>query len=308
MNFQAILVLTDFSTAATAAVHRAALLAADHGAMLTLMHVAAPGDAHPANAPVRLDQTARQLAQRSGLRVYARYASGEATGAIAAEAARADLLVLPHQPARGAAAFLRTPLAVRLARLCRCPILVVKAPALRPYRKILVTVDFQARSQALVALACAVDGRSEIELFHAISLRDDARLRAAEASHEAVQAYRRRMRRNAQERLFALSDSFQARRNRMLMAIGHGDPARQAVVQQEYTGADLLLVGKRRAAAWVDLFFGSVAQRLLAWAHCDVILLPDEHRPATRAAARHRLQGERTDTRAALLQSPHSRT
>ncbi|OUL98677.1 universal stress protein [Variovorax sp. JS1663] len=301
MNFKAILVLTDFSAAASAALDRATLLAIEHRATLTLMHAAEPGDTAPSNAAVRLDQTARQLAQRTGLEVFARYASGDALAAIAAESDRVDLLVVPHRRARGLAAFLHGPPALRIARVCRCPMLVVKAAARERYRRILVTVDFKAFSQSLVALACTIDRLSEIELFHAISLRDDARLRAAEASYQAVLAYRRRVRQVAQQRMFALSDSFQARRNRMLMAIGQGDPARQALVQQEYAGADLVVVGKRRRPAWADALFGSVAQRLLAWAGCDVVVLPHDPRPSTRSAARDRLHRALRGGRAALL-------
>lgn len=304
MNFRSILVVTDFSASAAAAVDRAALLAALHGAKLTLMYAAKPGAQHPADAAVRLDHSAQQLAQRTGLDVCARCCFGDPLTQIAREASCADLLVLGDQHDRSLAAFMRGTMALRLSRLCRCPILVTKLAARKRYGKILVTVDFAPASQGLVKLACAIDGDSEIELFHAISTLNDAKLRAAEVSWQAIKAYRQRARRHAHERMFALTDSFQARRNRVGVAIGHGDPARQAAVQQDYTGADLVIVGRRRRSPWADFLFGSVAQRLLGWAGCDVIMVPHDHAPSTRTAAQSRLRVELRTGRSRFLPRP----
>ena len=89
-------------------------------------------------------------------------------------------------------------------------------------------------------------------------------------------------------------------RNRVMSAIGHGDPARQAVVQQDHVGADLLVVGKRRSSPVADFVFGSVAQRVLCRATRDVLVVPDDFRASTRAAARQRIEAERGDLHGAL--------
>lgn len=76
---------------------------------------------------------------------------------------------------------------------------------------------------------------------------------------------------------------------------------RQAAVQQEYVGADLVVVGKRRRSAVAEFFCGSVAQRLLSWSSSDVLVVPHDHRSSTRAAAKLRLEVERVDGRGAFL-------
>ena len=71
-----------------------------------------------------------------------------------------------------------------------------------------------------------------------------------------------------------LSDASSARRNRVMSSIGRGDPARQAAVQQQYSNADLLVVGKRHRNVLMDFLFGSVALRVLRWSTGDVLAVP----------------------------------
>jgi len=63
-----------------------------------------------------------------------------------------------------------------------------------------------------------------------------------------------------------------------------GDAGRQAAVQQQHSGAELLVVGKHRASALSDFVFGSVAKRVLRMATGDVMVVPHDAAPATRAA------------------------
>ncbi|MEP6825274.1 MAG: universal stress protein, partial [Ramlibacter sp.] len=65
--------------------------------------------------------------------------------------------------------------------------------------------------------------------------------------------------------------------------------ALQAVVQQQYCGAELIVVGKRPASAVSDFVFGSVSQRVLRYATSDVLVIPHGFRSGTRSLAGHRL-------------------
>src|SRR6185369_3457359 len=103
-----------------------------------------------------------------------------------------------------------------------------------------------------VKLAATFDSSAELEIFHAISTLDESKLRSAEAHEHMVRAYRERCLKQAQERMVSFSDSFDTRRNRVLTTIGRGDPARQAVIQQEDSGADLVVLGKKRSTASED--------------------------------------------------------
>lgn len=305
MNIKSILVATDLSVQESMAVQRARQLADTHRASVTLMYMPSSGERVPANAAFRLANTARQLEESLELRVKTAPAKAHKLEDLIAETRDMDLVVLPHRHERSTAAFFRGQPVVRLLRCCNCPVLVARQVHGAHYRRILVPVDFSPASEALVKLAADFDSRAELEIFHAISTLDEARLRSAEATEQAVRAYRKRCLEHAQERMLTLTDSFDARTNRLLTVIGRGDPGRQTVIQQEHSGADLVVVGKRRSSAWEDFLCGSVAHRVLSWGSSDVLVVPQSFMEATAPLAAHRIRtGE---TRLALGMRPSGR-
>lgn len=290
MTFKSILVATDLSAQENVAVQRAWLLADAHRASVKLMYMPQRGQPVPAGIAARLANTARQLEENLELRVKTAPVKAHALEDLVAEAKGADLVVLPNRRERSTAAFFRGQPVLRLLRQSNAPVLVVRRTPTTHYRHILVPVDFSEASQVLVRLAADLDTRARLEVFHAISTLNEARLRSAEATEQAVRLYRERCLRDARDRMLTLTDSFDARRNRLLTAIGRGDPGRQAVVQQERSGADLVVVGKRRSAAWEDFLCGSVAHRILSWGSSDVLVVPQPHVPATAPVAARRMK------------------
>src|SRR5690606_23650552 len=74
-----------------------------------------------------------------------------------------------------------------------------------------------------------------------------------------------------------VSDAFEARRNRVGLATGTLDPARQLIVQQQSTGADLLVLAHSRRGLLSELLSPGKVHRLLAGrdrVDCDVLLVP----------------------------------
>ena len=255
MNIQSILVATDLSRHGAGAVQRAWQLANAHGASLQPVYM--PRGLHDVPA-------------------------------VAARTRGVDLVVLPYQRERSLAAYFRGQFVARLLRECDCPVLVTRSANDAQYRRVLVAVDFTRRSEALARLGADLAPSAELELFHAISTRGEIRLRNAEATEQAVRAYRQQCVQHAQRRMLTLTDSFDARRNRFFTALGRGDPGRQIAVQQQRSGADLVVVGKAPGSAWEDFLCGSVAQRVLGWAASDVLVVPHAH---ALAPARARVAG-----------------
>jgi nucleotide-binding universal stress UspA family protein len=257
MNIKSILVATDLSVEENVAVQRASQLANAHGADLKLAYL--PLDAQ--NVPT-----------------------------LAGLARGVDLVVLRHRSKRSTAAFFRGQPVMRLLRECECPILVTRDERDAPYLRTLVGVDLSAKSEALVGFAADFAPEASLELFHAVDTRDEARLRSAEATEHAISLYRRRCRADAEERMLTLTDSFDARRNRFLTTMVRGDAGMQIVVQQERSGADLVVVGKARSSAWEDFLCGSVAHRVLSWGSSDVLVVPHAFTQATAPLASQRLK------------------
>lgn len=291
-RIRSILAVTDFSVQAGRAMERAARLAIEHGATLRLMVASMEGAAPRPDAASLLAQSARSLNARFPHTVRTVGQTANTLADVADEARCADLVVMGQGRENRLLTFVRGIAAEQLARLVRCPILVVRQAAPRSYDRILVAVDFSDDSKQLVRFACDLDRHADIQLFHAISSRDEAKLRSAEASSRQVRAYKEECLRYARNRILWLTDSFDARRNRVMSTIGHGDPARQVVVQQEYLRADLLVVGRRRRSRIADFFLGNVAERVLRWATSDVLIVPRDARAATGFAAGQRLKAE----------------
>lgn len=274
MFFTSILAVTDFSVGGDHALERAAHLAGLHGATLRLLYAPMPARPAGADPAARLARSAHALSSRFAVTVDPVDAAAATTEDVVSLARGADLLVI-HQPSeRTLKAFLAGQPAIRLARLCHCPILVVRGPARMRFRRILAAVDFGPPARHLALLACAVDGDAQVELFHAVDTVGELRLRQADVSQDVIKTYRRSLAQYAQARMATLTGSLGDRGTRVLSAIGRGDPARQAAARQAYTGADLLVVGKRRRGALADFLLGSNVRRILGHAACDVLVVP----------------------------------
>ena len=287
-----ILAVTDFSPFGDHALTRAALLCAEHGATLNLLYLAYPGEPPPRDASCRLAHHAQQLGQRHGIRVRSANHVAHSIEDVLPQARCADVLVWGTAPVQGIRSLFAGQPVEGVMRRCQRPILVVRRQAKEAYRRLLVAVDFSAASRGLVELGFALNKSADIELFHAISTANEDKLRYAEVSKQAIAAYRQECLRFAQGRMFSLTDSYDARRNRALSAIGHGDPAQQAVVQQQHSGAELIVVGKHPASLLTDMAFGSIARRVLRYARTDVLVVPHDYQAATRASAASRLTAE----------------
>jgi len=288
-NIQSILAVTDLSAHGLRTVVRAASIAAVHGALLKIMYApaafAGPADADAAGG---LGAVCLEVAERFGILVKRVDCTRGLLEEAVLEARWCDLVVIGDEPDRSLAAFFRGQPAERLLRAAQRPVLVVRLDAQAgSYRRMLVAVDLMEASRPLVDLACAFDAQADVELFHAFTPMHEGKLRCADVSAHAIDAYRHTCARHARERMLWLSDASSARRNRVVSSVGRGDPARQAAVQQQYSGADLLVVGKRRRSALTDFLLGSVALRVLRWSTGDVLVVPHGMQaPSSTAAVR----------------------
>lgn len=273
MQFHSILVLTDFSRVGNHAVERAARLAERDGVHLSVMHIESGGDSHLQYPDERLSMIARRLSRRLQKPVRPVPGSRLSIDDAVRESADADLVVAGFRSGHPVAALFQQTAMERLVRACSCPVLLVKGEPVSPrYRRIMVALDLSPVSRKLVRLASAFDGEPNIQLFHAVSTREEAMLRSAEASMASILAWREQAALHAQGRLISLADSFKARRNRVMTALGRGDTARQIAVQQERGQADLVIVGKASRPRWRALLGGSVSSRVMRQVSSDVML------------------------------------
>lgn len=282
---RSVLALYDASPMAGHAAWRAGMVARDCGAVLRLLLVPARQAERPTDLPA-LQRLAREISSRLGVEAEAWPCDGEPHAAVVHAARGAGLVVLGAQ--RGNALrdwFCGTP-AERLLRQCGRPVLLVKRPAHGRYRRVLVPVDLGSACVApALAAAAALSASEGIEVFHALSTREELTLRAAEVPEATLRHYRQRAAERARARIDALLRTVPAIAASALPAVGYGDPWRVLLVKEQAMRAELVVMGKRRRGLLGDFFLGSVTQNVLMHGAADVLVLLAQRGPQQRHAA-----------------------
>jgi len=285
-----ILAATDFSPAARHAADRAARLAHETGAALTLMHVmsgsgllelrswfGAGSDMEQhlqAEARRQLGQLASELHATRHVAVRQVHAAGAPLDEIVreAQAQGAGLVVVG---ARGTGFLRRLVLGTTSERLLRRttrPVLVVRQTPHEPYRRVLLAMDFSLWSLRAVAVARHVAPHAQLVLFNAFQVPFEEKLRFAGVEADTVERYRRQARATATERVHALAAAAGLKSGRWEPCIVEGDASLRIVEQEQETDCDLVVLGKHGQSVTEDLLLGSVTKHVLAEGSADVLV------------------------------------
>jgi len=285
-----ILAASDFSAPARHAADRAARLAHETGAALTLMHVL-PGGAMQElrqwlGASHAMEQQLHDDAQRelrtlaSELQTHRHVAprtvhtSGSVLDEIGreAEALDADLLVLG---ARGAGFLRRLVLgstSERLLRRTTRPLLVVRQTPHEPYRHVLVALDFSPWSAHAITLARRVAPHARLLLFNAWQVPFEEKLHFAGVDAATIDRYRRQSRADATQRVHALAAASGLKPGDWEPCIVEGEASQRIVEHEQEKDCDLVVLGKHGQSATEDLLLGSVSKHVLAEGSTDVLV------------------------------------
>ncbi len=278
-----IVAATDFSPVSSAALRRAAQLAADSGACLALLHVAPQrsawerlGNAVPPSAALHAE--AARIRAEYRISVEAHIAKGAARKAIAAFApvSGADLVVLGLR--RGFSQdLLGSATAQRLRHRLTVPMLAVTREPVGPYRRILVATDLSPASARGAHMALRMFPRASISLLHVVRPSFEGKLSMGGVSERAREEYRHRA---AQHQAARALSAFAGRTSlgRALLEVRLGDAAAVLRERAERAGADLLVVAPSRKA-WLErlMFFGTT-DAMLSHAEHDVLIAPSARR------------------------------
>lgn len=289
-GLRTIVVATDFSATAAAALAWAAEVAREHGARLVVAHAAAtapsapeyvqlPGSAYDeirAAARGQLDALIAALAP-TGIPCSAELVVAPTVAGIvaAAERAHADLLVAGTRGLTGWKRLLLGSTAARLVRDAPCPVLTVhpsdgRRP--RPVRAVLVATDFSddawcAAEAALRIVDADPNGGRRVVLLHVYRT-------ALEAVPARAAAYAAQIRATSSAAQQGAAD-WAARLSRpgltVEVRVREGYPAETIVDQAAELGVDLVAMGTHGRSALERLWIGSTAERVLPEAPCPVL-------------------------------------
>jgi len=298
MSINTILVAVSFSERSIDAVRKAANLAADRNASITLLHVVEPVKRHgvrrspeqPTLLRARVTNARRDLARYAGeiaakdrLRVGFRIEIGEKVSSIARACEEADLLVIGGTHMSGLAAAFHMSTAERLIGKCGIPILVVNGPHEGRYARALVPVDGSYESVPSISAAARLWPDAELTLFHAMDTRQEQLMRIHDVPLWVVKKRRSLRMARGLKYLKALAARAQVSTKSVAFRLAYGDAWRAVLAIQGELDAHVVVMTKRKPTALADFIPGSTVRRLLTRLRCDVLLTPEQarSRPAT---------------------------
>lgn len=294
-DFRHLLVATDLSAHATAALDRGFLLARQAGARLTAIHAlglpalspfqalmgaAAEQVAHTVTADARarlqalLEDPSRNAGHPAGLQLEADLPAPAITAFANANAV--DLVLIGAQGRSFWQRMLLGSTASHLLRKSHWPVLVVKQPARESYRRVVVAMDFSPVSAAALALARQIAPEAKPVLAHVFELPFEGLLATAGVSTVDINRYQVEVRDHALLTLHEMAHQAGLEPGGYRLEVRHGHAARMLPELVAQAGADLVVMGKHGTHVTEELLLGSVTKRVLAESTSDVLVVVDE--------------------------------
>jgi nucleotide-binding universal stress UspA family protein len=290
-TIKSILAASDFSASATAAAHRAALLACELAAGLQLLHVV-PADAPSEfrvifrnsvykeqqlleNAKRRLEVLGRDLRPVANRDPACFTRAGDVLEEILAAADHVDLLVLGSHGSRAIRDLLIGTTAERLLRNSRRPMLVVKQEAITPYRCVMVPVDFSMQTITALKFAQQIAPAADTLIFHAYECPYESELRRANVPEDTIKQFRADRRGQSLSNMEIIRDRVAMPEARTAFSVEAGNAKILIAAKAAELGVDLIVIGKHGRSFMAETFLGGVARHTVARACCDVAVVPE---------------------------------
>lgn len=293
-----ILCATDLKSRSDAAVNRAGMLATQLDAELVLLHVVP----HSSSASA-LEQSLREASESMKARIRAPlWRHGLApntmirigsTAQVLSRTAReigADLIVLgPH------AQVARTPLAgTTVARVLserRWPVLIASQPADGAYRDVLLALDLNPESAAIIRAAESLVLRADMSasIVHSCHVPYNAMLDSAGMPQPTIAQFSGMVTAQARDNIRELLARESNGSIQYSVTVRRDAPAVAIEKAVSRIHPDLIVMGTRGRGPVRRALLGSVANRVLESVTTDVLVVPEEKpatsHPSTRAAA-----------------------
>ncbi|MDC8446857.1 MAG: universal stress protein [Nitrospira sp.] len=284
-----ILAATDFSDEARHAADRAAIVAKEQHAHLSLLHVVSSSALNevrklfrtPTDVDVkliddaghRLNEIAADISLKTGVMGSTDVKTGQAQAEILSATQSADLLVLGAHGGNSLHDLILGTTAERLLRTCKRPMLVAKRPPKTRYERVLVPVDFSPYSASALTMASRIAPNARMTILHVFNLPFEGRLRIAGASEDDIRRYREEEQRAAEKKICELIRESPVDADRVSSAVEGGGPSPVILAKAEGLSSDLIVIGKH-GQSWIeDLFLGSTTRHVLARSECDVLVV-----------------------------------
>ncbi|MDZ7732819.1 MAG: universal stress protein [Acidimicrobiia bacterium] len=271
--FRRVLAATDLSEGAQRALERAAVIARDHGAALAVLHVVDPEVDDLALGRGR--ELVDGLVASLDLAPETLVRSGRPFEEIVRSAREldVDLVVLGASGGDTVREHVLGTTSERVVRHGDRPVLVVRKPATGvEYARVLAGVDLSEPSAAALEFARAAFARAELQVVHVRIVVGEHRLRMNGADDEAIAQLRARAMDSASVEVDRWLSEQSLPTEAVRVEPGH-PPAVLAHLADAGRHEGLVVVGAHGSTGPRRLLLGSVSQRILRDARCDVLVV-----------------------------------
>lgn len=280
-----ILCATDLCPESESAIERAGRLAGRLGAELSILHVV------PSAEPDRmlkesLLRASRELKARvrSSLwrygpapNVYVRVGNPTRSLIRTMKDLNPDLIVLGRHRRRPARDSVRGTLDARMLGECDCPVLIVDRMPLDSYRNIVLALDRTkvAAETVRVTEALVLNDGVRATIVHAYGPRYEGALTSAGIAADVASRYAEALKHEASSALRDLLRGVSKDSSRYGLVIENATPTVAIHKVVHRVKPDLLVLGTRATGRLGSALLGSVADRGITAARCDVVVVPD---------------------------------
>ena len=279
-----IMVATDFSERSDRALRRATLLARQFGASIVLVHVVDDDqpqwivESEQEAASRLLSETAATVAEIDGVRcetqliVAAPFAGIE----LATRDRVPDLLVIgAHRRQVLRDIFIGTT-AERIIRSVSCPVLMVNAPPVGPYRTVLLTTDLSDGSRSAMQrfVALGIRGPARTAVLHVFEAPGFGLAASPAMRKDDKDRYLAKERDEAALKLASILGDYDLESADQLVRQDASGAANEILAVAKDAEAELIVIGTKGKSGLTKLLIGSVAEEVLSKAKMDVLAVP----------------------------------
>lgn len=285
MRIRKLLCATDLLPKSEFAIDRAGLLAAQHDASLSLLHVVTPTSSERVleqtlqMAMTRLSARARPPLWRYGPQPATSVRAGSPARLILDEVERSnpDLLVVGPHRMRGVRDVIEGTIAEKVLASRKCPLLIVRQEPQACYRNVLLAFDLSpASSEALSAAESLVMSPGvRAKIVHAYQIGDAELLTHAGLATRKTIAYPEGWEEAAVSAIHNRLRQESAHPARYEVLVGASEPAKLILDTIRADAPELLVVGTRGRGRIHRALLGSVANQVLESVPCDVLIVPE---------------------------------
>ena len=221
-----------------------------------------------------LAETAARLSEKEGITVTPIVCTGNVSNEIKAlvKERNASLLVIGAHGQGYHFMPIIGNIPAKLIQGSDCPVLIIRQEEMRPYKKVLIPVDFSEVSLNQIRQSMPfIPEDAEIILMRVGESRGADNRFYANVKPEVLEAYQKKVKDNANDKFDALVKKLESPRE-FKMHFELGVPHKVILDYVKNNGVDLLVLGKHSRIRLEDYLFGSTVHYAINSAECDVLI------------------------------------